>query len=77
METNEHDLNDRQKRIYNHIEKKQPIDRQKLSDDLKIPRSTIYDNIEKLIEQNLISKYRKQINTRGSSNVFYKTNGII
>jgi len=49
-----------------------PLNRNQLVSILNKPRTTIYDNINKLMRLNIIKKFTRQINSRGRPIVFFK-----
>ncbi|TFG03624.1 MAG: MarR family transcriptional regulator [Promethearchaeota archaeon] len=54
------------------LENNGPITRRELVKTLKIPRTTIYDNLLKLQKQKLIEKFSRNNGRRGRPLVFWK-----
>lgn len=52
-----------------------PITRRDLVDELKTPRTTIYDNLVKLQKRRLIEKFSRNDGKRGRPLVFWKLKG--
>ncbi len=65
------ELNPRQQKILDCLDKNGPMCRAAIVNDLGMPRSTIFDNIQELIGKK-IKKFSRQVNPRGRPVVFYK-----
>ncbi|MHA1871277.1 MAG: helix-turn-helix domain-containing protein [Promethearchaeota archaeon] len=49
-----------------------PLSRPELVKILNKPRTTIYDNLNQLMQKDLIKKFNRQLNSRGRPIVFFK-----
>ena len=58
--------------LLNFIASNGPITRNEIHEQTGIPRTTIFDNIQRLINAKKIEKYKKSTNRPGRSKVFYK-----
>ena len=61
-----------QKTLLNVLEKNGPLTRADLVKQLASPRTTIYDNLTRLQNHNLIRKFSRPTNSRGRPLVFFK-----
>lgn len=61
-----------QKTLLNALEKNGPLTRSDLVKQLASPRTTIYDNLTRLQNHNLIRKFSRPTNSRGRPLVFFK-----
>lgn len=61
-----------QKELLEILEKNGPMTRAELVKNLKSPRTTIYDNLMRLNNYNLIKKFSRPTNSRGRPLVFFK-----
>lgn len=63
-------LNHFQKTLFNTLSN--PMTRQELVEALNRPRTTIYDNLNVLMNQNKVTKFSRQVNPRGRPFVYFK-----
>jgi uncharacterized membrane protein len=61
-----------QKELIDVLEKKGPLTRSDLVKSVDSPRTTVYDNLMRLSNQNLIRKFSRPTNSRGRPLVFFK-----
>ncbi|MBD3350855.1 MAG: hypothetical protein GF364_05150 [Candidatus Lokiarchaeota archaeon] len=61
-----------QKDLIDCLEENGAMNRNEIVSLLKIPRTTIYDNLSDLIERNMVKKFSRQVNSRGRPVVFFK-----
>ncbi|MHA1721244.1 MAG: helix-turn-helix domain-containing protein [Promethearchaeota archaeon] len=61
-----------QKDLMEVLEKNGPLTRSDLVKKLSSPRTTIYDNLTRLQNHNLIRKFSRPTNSRGRPLVFFK-----
>ncbi len=61
-----------QKELLEVLEKNGPMTRAELVKRVKSPRTTIYDNLMRLNNYNLIKKFSRPTNSRGRPMVFFK-----
>jgi predicted ArsR family transcriptional regulator len=59
------------KKIYDCLEEKGPMPRSEFVKILQVPRTTIYDVLKKLIDQNVVCKQPLVIGKRGRPKVFF------
>jgi len=59
-------------KILNTLEKRGALTRSDLIKYLKAPRTTIYDNLTRLQNHNLVRKFSRPTNSRGRPLVFFK-----
>jgi len=60
--------------LFNILRKNGPLTRDQLVDLSKIPRTTIYDNLEKLISKDIVEKYERKISVGpGRALVFFES----
>jgi len=60
-------------KVFIAIQNSQPISRSELTKNLKIPRTTIYDAIVKLMVDKEVVNFSVNNHKRGRSKVFYRT----
>ena len=58
--------------LMNTLEKEGPLTRKDLMNKLNSPRTTIYDNLTRLQNHNIIRKFSRPTNSRGIPLVFFK-----
>ncbi len=61
-----------QKELVDLLEKNGPMTRAELVNNLNSPRTTIYDNLMRLSNYNMIKKFSRPTNSRGRPLVFFK-----
>lgn len=61
-----------QNRLIEVLRNKGPLTRKALVEELKVPRTTIYDNLLKLQKRKLIEKFRDCNGARGRPLVYWK-----
>jgi uncharacterized membrane protein len=61
-----------QKEIISLLEKNGPMTRADLVKSLESPRTTVYDNLMRLSNHNLIKKISRPTNSRGRPLIFFK-----
>lgn len=66
------DLNSLQIELFRVLKSNGPCDRKTLVNILNKPRTTIYDNLKKLQQKSLITKYTRNNNKRGRPRSFWK-----
>lgn len=54
------------------LNKKGPMTRSELVASIDKPRTTVYDNLMRLMAHNLVKKYSRPTNSRGRPLVFFK-----
>lgn len=52
------------------------MNREQLVNSLKKPRTTIFDNLNRLQKRNIVSKFAKNNGVRGRPQIFWKLNNI-
>ena len=63
-----------QKRIVNLLDEKGPMERADIVHELGTARTTIYDNLKKLMDRDDVIKYPVNNNKRGRPKVFFQNN---
>jgi predicted ArsR family transcriptional regulator len=63
-----------QKKIVNLLDEKGPMERADIVNELETPRTTVYDNLKKLINRDDVIKYPVNNNKRGRPKVFFEKN---
>lgn len=58
--------------LLNTLEKEGPLCRTDLTEKIDSPRTTIYDNLTRLQNHNLVRKFSRPTNSRGRPLVFFK-----
>ncbi|UYP46552.1 hypothetical protein NEF87_002837 [Candidatus Lokiarchaeum ossiferum] len=61
-----------QRELLNMLEKQGPMTRSDLVKSVNHPRTTVYDNLTRLQNHQLIRKYSRPTNSRGRPLVFFK-----
>ncbi len=61
-----------QRELLNVLEKRGPMTRSDLVKSVQHPRTTVYDNLTRLQNHQLIRKYSRPTNSRGRPLVFFK-----
>ena len=59
-------------KLMNTLEKEGPLTRTDLMNKVDSPRTTIYDNLTRLENHNLVRKFSRPTNSRGRPLVFFK-----
>jgi len=53
-----------------------PLSRKELANALNRPRTTIYDNLHKLLNKEIVKKFRKNNGSRGAPTTFWKLDSL-
>ena len=61
-----------QENLLETLRKNGPLSRSQMVNILGIPRTTIYDNLVGLMENDLVKRFSRQINSKGRPVVFFK-----
>ena len=61
-----------QKKLLRLLESNGPMTRRELVKRVGNPRTTVYDNLRRLIDFNLVRKFSRPVNCRGRPLVFFK-----
>jgi len=56
------------------LSKNGPMNRKQLVSSLKKPRTTIFDNLNRLQKRNIVSKFAKNNGDKGRPQIFWKLN---